>query len=132
MLSQFINTGSTIFTPLTCNQNLTVNGTLNINDGGLTIAKINGLRSELDSKLSSNIYALPRTTSNWILLGSLTNILQNGQSAVFEFCGNSSFDGDAGDEYYATLRFCTSNNSGSTYVGLNGSAFWVKQQQLGL
>jgi hypothetical protein len=96
---------------------------VDIPNNALAISKVSGLQTALDSKLNNNMYVLPRTTTQWILLGSFDSIAQDGQSAIFEFSGNMSFDGDPGDEYYATLRFCTSNGVNNTYIGINGSPF---------
>jgi hypothetical protein len=69
-------------------------------------------------------YAIPSTANAWILLGTISNITQNGIVVVFNIYSNDALGGDAVNELYATVRFSTSNGINYVRLGANGNPFY--------
>ena len=121
MLARLIDSGSTFYTPVTCNSNLTVTGNVSIPDGALAIQKINNLSTTLSSKANTTT---PSFTTNATINGG-------GVSATLFFNTNSGTQSIVSD-LTNTMAFgavtTDFNNSAVNVMRLTSSLISLKKE----
>jgi len=118
-----VRTGGTLTTP-----NLTATGTVSIPDGAISILKVSGLQNALDANSSAttaitSTFSLPNNGLSWVLLGTLSNVTQNGDVSIIKIYSQDYYNANVWDDENIEMIFKTSNGtdgitvSGGTFLG---------------